>query len=103
MGLFTTYARIKGNTTYNGTNATWQSGMNMIDTVNDLLIPLAGNRNRTSGGLFSQGAYALYWASTPNGTNAYYLYFYSTNLHPQPSNNRAIGFSVRCFQNSLTP
>jgi hypothetical protein len=71
-----------------------------ICTNQVITFTLAGNRNRTSGGLNNQGANANYWASTPNGTNAYNLNFNSTNLNPQNNNNRANGFSVRCFQHS---
>ena len=69
--------------------------------VNYLQIPVAGLRNRTSGLLSSQTSSAYYWSSTPYGTNAYSLSFYSTYLYPQYNNfNRAYGFSVRCFKNA---
>jgi uncharacterized protein (TIGR02145 family) len=71
------------------------------ETFSEVLkLPLAGDRYRASGFLSHQGPYAYYWASTPNGTNAYSLFFNSTDLYPQYGSNRADGFSVRCFQNS---
>jgi hypothetical protein len=68
--------------------------------VNDLLLPLAGGRGRESGALGSQGAAASYWSSSPYGGNAYYLTFHSDHLYPQNYDDRALGFSVRCFKNS---
>ncbi|MDD5213570.1 MAG: FISUMP domain-containing protein [Candidatus Gracilibacteria bacterium] len=64
-----------------------------------LLLPMAGYRNYYAGDFDEQGSYGRYWASSTNGDNTYYLNFYSTGLSPISSNNRAYGFSVRCFKN----
>jgi hypothetical protein len=64
-------------------------------------MSLAGRRNRESGVLYGQGIFAYYWASTPNGSNAFNLNFYSSIVNPQNTSNRSYGFSVRCFQNSI--
>jgi uncharacterized protein (TIGR02145 family) len=61
-----------------------------------LKLPLAGNRNISNAGLYSQGSLGYYWSSSPNGTSAYYLYFTSSGVNPANTNNRANGFSVRC-------
>jgi hypothetical protein len=66
-----------------------------------LKMPLAGSRYRESGVLSNQGSNAIYWASTPNGSNAFYLDFSSSIVHPQGTSYRSYGFSVRCFQNSI--
>ena len=64
-------------------------------------IPQAGIRSPVAGELQTQSIHSYYWASTPYGTNAYYLYFYPTSISPQyNSHHRAYGFSVRCFQNA---
>ncbi|MDR0423252.1 MAG: fibrobacter succinogenes major paralogous domain-containing protein [Rickettsiales bacterium] len=83
--------------------SSWTTNFTTADRdaiVNYLNLPLAGNRNRSSGALALQGSHARYWASTPNGTYAYYLSMLASNLYPQHYNNRAYGFSVRCFKNS---
>ncbi len=64
-----------------------------------LLLPMAGYRNYYAWDFDEQGSYGRYWASSTNGDNTYYLNFYSTGLSPISSNNRAYGFSVRCFKN----
>jgi uncharacterized protein (TIGR02145 family) len=101
VGLIIAYARSKGNTTYNGEKVSLRpENLTRAGIVNDLLFPLAGYRYRGSGVLNSQGDYARYRASTPNGTDAYNLFFHSTDLSPQSSNNRTYGFPVRCFKNT---
>ena len=64
-----------------------------------LKLPLAGYRTY-DGGLYSQGpgGYGSYWSSTPNGTNAYDLYFYSTGVYAASIDYRVSGFSVRCVK-----
>jgi uncharacterized protein (TIGR02145 family) len=62
-------------------------------------LPLAGYRSRVSTSAYDQGSSGYYWSSSPGGTNAHLLYFYSSYVYPQDSNNRAFGFSVRCFKN----
>ena len=49
-----------------------------------------------SGSLSSAGN-GYYWSSTVNNSElARYLYFYSSYIIPENSNNRYNGFSVRC-------
>ena len=64
-----------------------------------LKLPLAGYRGYSSAGLNSQGSIGYYWSSSPNGTNAFYLYFDSGGVTPSNTNSRADGFSVRCLKN----
>jgi uncharacterized protein (TIGR02145 family) len=63
-----------------------------------LKLPLAGNRNHSSGSLYGQGGSGNYWSSSPSGTNAFYLYFTSTGVNPAGAYYRAYGFSVRCLK-----
>ncbi len=63
-----------------------------------LKLPLAGNRTRASASLYNRGSLGHYWSGSPSGTNAAYLYFYSSAVNPANSNNRATGFSVRCVK-----
>jgi hypothetical protein len=66
-----------------------------------LKLPFAGRRNYSSAGVDRQGTYGYYWSSSRRSASyAYNMNFNSTALNPQNYNNRAYGFSVRCFKNS---
>jgi hypothetical protein len=61
--------------------------------------PAAGCRDRIGGALNDVGDSGIYWSVTPNGFNAYYLYFsYDGSVGPTYSTYRADGQSVRCLQ-----
>ena len=64
---------------------------------NSIFLPAAGYYNGTS--LSSRGSLGLYWsASFSSSSNAYYLYFNSSNVLPQYGSRRYYGFSVRAVQ-----
>jgi uncharacterized protein (TIGR02145 family) len=66
-----------------------------------LLLPLAGNRYYDSSApILNQGDYASYWSSSPNSTDARYLYFNPSYVGASFYDRRAYGFSLRCFQDS---
>lgn len=66
-----------------------------------LKLPFAGRRERLSSIVSGQGSNGFYWSPTPySSNNAYSLYFNSSNIYHQDSNNRSHGFSVRCFKNT---
>jgi uncharacterized protein (TIGR02145 family) len=68
---------------------------------NDFLLPLAGYRGYDSTASVNyQGNYAYYWSSSPNGTNARYLYLNSSDVYAINDYDRAFGFSLRCFLDS---
>ncbi len=51
----------------------------------------------TNSSLYNAGSDGLYWSSAAfSATNAYYLYFNSSNVYPSVSNARYYGLSVRC-------
>jgi LPS sulfotransferase NodH len=86
------------------TEAEWQAEIdddnwsNATDAYNsDLALPVAGGRNRITGGVSDVGSGGGYWSSTVSGTNARNLSLGSSNANMDP-NSRAIGFSVRCIQ-----
>ncbi|MFA5249768.1 MAG: reverse transcriptase domain-containing protein [Candidatus Paceibacterota bacterium] len=64
----------------------------------EVIIPLAGNRNRIDAALNNRGSNGNYWSSSPSGTNASNLNFNSGGVNPANTNNRANGFSVRCVK-----
>lgn len=78
---------------YNGSN---DRGMVLVDGSNVLFLPAAGNRYDTS--WRTVGSSGGYWSSTPNGSNAYSLYFYGGDIRPEDDFNRYYGFSVRCVK-----
>jgi hypothetical protein len=70
---------------------------------NDFLLPLAGGRDYDSSAtVYNQGTFAYYWSSSPDPSsssarslevNLFYVSAYN-------GNDRALGFSLRCFQDS---
>jgi len=76
-------------------NGNWSNATDAFDSP--LKLPVAGNRNHRTGGLFNVGAAGLYWSSTVSGTDALRLRF-SSSLATMNSNFRALGFSVRCLK-----
>jgi uncharacterized protein (TIGR02145 family) len=60
--------------------------------------PAAGYRNHDNGNLSHVGVEGQYWNSSPFGTKARILYFYSNFLLPGNTNHRACGFPVRCIR-----
>ncbi len=60
-----------------------------------VLLPLAGNYNKSHGSLINVGTTGNYWSSTVSGTNARNLNFNSDNANMN-TNNRGNGYSVRC-------
>ena len=60
-----------------------------------LFLPAAGYRG-VGGSVTNVGTGGIYWSSSISSTNAYLLRFYSTDVYPSYTNNRANGYSVRC-------
>ena len=83
-------ANIKG-WDINTYSATDWAGMEWKGAV---FLPAAGGRSGTT--VVRVGSVGDYWSSAPYGTDyAYDLYFNSGNIHPQGSDYRGIGRSVR--------
>jgi uncharacterized protein (TIGR02145 family) len=65
------------------------------------LLPLAGYRHYVSSAtVYNQGYYSHYWSSSPNGSSARDLYLSTSRVSATNLNDRAYGFSVRCFKDS---
>ncbi|RUA04170.1 MAG: hypothetical protein DSY43_07015, partial [Gammaproteobacteria bacterium] len=62
-----------------------------------LKIPVAGNRYRSDGTLYSVGTFATLWSRSADGSYARRLGIGSGGASFD-SNNRADGFSVRCIK-----
>ena len=63
-----------------------------------LKLPIAGQRNSSSGSLTNSFPNSSYWSSALDGVYSRRLYFYSSYADMLP-NNRAYGNSVRCIKN----
>ncbi|MEF9478724.1 hypothetical protein OWR28_14355 [Chryseobacterium sp. 1B4] len=68
-----------------------------VNNGSTLTFPTAGARYDITGALEYRANIGNYWSSTENGTNAYYLKFYSNSVDPTNSFYRSSGFSVRCI------
>jgi uncharacterized protein (TIGR02145 family) len=86
------------------TEAEWQAEDNAFSPNNaagafasPLKLPMAGRRNYSNGSLRRVGSYGNYWSSSVSGTSARRLYFNSSDAS-MFTNNRALGFSVRCLK-----
>ena len=77
----------------------WWWWTNWTNLSNTLKLPIAGYRDRRDGSMSSQGTFGYYWASSPYVTHGYSLLFRSTGIYPSNGDDRAYGFSVRCFKN----
>lgn len=101
MNQFTTCKRIWG--TYSGTNRGTVKGYYFGTTSvpssdkkdNYVFLPAAGGRLLGSTSMNNDGTCGNYWSITPNGSNAYRLYFVSSNCRLNYT-YRTYGFSVRC-------
>ncbi|MDE7356604.1 MAG: fibrobacter succinogenes major paralogous domain-containing protein [Rikenellaceae bacterium] len=62
-------------------------------------FPAVGWRYGSSGTLNHAGTDGYYWSSVAGGSgDAYYLYFYSSNLYVGSGYGKRGGFSVRCVR-----
>ncbi|MDR2415404.1 MAG: fibrobacter succinogenes major paralogous domain-containing protein [Candidatus Peribacteria bacterium] len=67
--------------------------------MNDVLLPFAGYRSYGSASSVSdQGSYGYYWSSSPDSPYACNLGLDSSYVDMGYYDNRAYGFSVRCFK-----
>ena len=64
---------------------------------NSIFFPASGYYNGTT--LYGRGSYGYYWSSSyGSATNAYSLYFGSSNVIPAYSDGRRYGFTARAVQ-----
>ena len=87
--------RNNGGTGFWGTGSVQNNAAGAFASV--LKLPVAGYRNGNAGALAGLGSSGGYWSSTVSGTNARFLYFYSSNAY-MLSGIRAYGFSLRCIK-----
>jgi uncharacterized protein (TIGR02145 family) len=88
--------RIPTETEINNERLSWSTNNTTGAFASPLKLPNAGNRG-SIGMLFSIGNGGVYWSSTVNGTDAYFLAFTSSNS-VIIDDARAFGRSVRCIK-----
>jgi uncharacterized protein (TIGR02145 family) len=56
----------------------------------------------TDGSLKEQRSQTYYWSSSPvkNSNSALFLFVYFGGVNTVVNNNRAVGYSIRCFKDS---
>lgn len=89
--------RIPTEAELNAERLSWSSNNAAGAFDSPLKLPVAGSRNRSTGGLPNVGSDGFYWSSTVSGTDARRLYFNSSNAIMR-TNSRAFGSSVRCLK-----
>ena len=99
------WARALGSSSSFDNSSLWDStnrGMNFSGKFGSdqrIWYPASGFRIYDDGGLKGVGNDGYYWSASPNGGNAYILYFDNYgDFGPSYNFNRAGGFSVRCLQ-----
>ena len=76
------------------------SDKNKVNFLTQVLwLAFAGLRSWNNAYYGSQSTNADYWSSTPNSTNAYYLYFNASGINPAGNSVRGYAFSLRCLKN----
>ncbi len=75
----------------------WSSNNAQGAFASALKLPVAGNRNLSSGSLDGVGTSGVYWSSTVSSAFSRYLGFNSSNAF-MSTYDRAYGFSVRCLK-----
>ena len=85
--------------TFNNNTSEFGSALHYGTAVDPKLVtlPAAGDRSDTNGALSNRGFSGYYWSSAENGSNAYYLYFYSSYVDPAGNVDRTNGLSLRCI------
>jgi uncharacterized protein (TIGR02145 family) len=94
-----TYNTVSRTGTFASGNTEYGSALHYGTEANPklLTLPAAGNRGSTNGALYYRGHFAYYWSSSEYGSNAYHLFFNSSNVYPADYTSRTNGFSVRCI------
>jgi hypothetical protein len=88
--------RLPTDAEWSAERGTW-STLDFIGAFNSILkLPVAGNRNQS--GQISSSGYGFCWSSSIIGINANSIHFY-TGVAGGGTDNRGLGFSVRCILN----
>lgn len=88
-------------TSYNSQNGYWFSGSvsynQEMQNKSAVFFSASGFRDCDGGGVNYRGTDGGYWSSSPNGTNAWNIYFINGSAATGYA-NRANGYSVRCVR-----
>jgi uncharacterized protein (TIGR02145 family) len=89
--------RVPTNAEWNQERLTWSSNNAAGAFASPLKLPVAGHRNLSDGSFSNVGSGGRYWSSTVSSTGSRNLFFFSSDAL-MDTNNRALGFSVRCLK-----
>jgi uncharacterized protein (TIGR02145 family) len=90
--------RLPTETELDAERLSWSSNTSAGAFASPLKLPMAGERDDSSGSLDLVGIYGFYWGSTFSGTNSRWLVFNSSNAYMDTDVLRAYGSSVRCLK-----
>ena len=83
--------------TWSGSNINYTSGWKFGQS---LFLPAAGTRRASNGSLINRDSHGAYWSSTESGDDdaqyTQYLDFNNSSARMNYTNNRSLGFSLRC-------
>ncbi|WP_206759846.1 BACON domain-containing protein [Dysgonomonas sp. GY75] len=66
------------------------------NSIGTPFFPASGQRDLRAGGWYGSGSFGYYWSSTSAGSSGFSLRFSSFSIISNASNDRGLGFSVRC-------
>ncbi|MBR3323847.1 hypothetical protein IKG16_03130, partial [Candidatus Saccharibacteria bacterium] len=95
-GVNKSWARLFSNIPNVGYNYT--AGSQFVNDTNILgFTKYYGNWNWVRASESNQGSDGYFWSGTPSAeANAYHLTYSSEGVYPQDSDNKGLGFSIRC-------
>jgi hypothetical protein len=89
--------RIPTEAEWEAERGSWSSNNSAGAYASPLKLPVAGFRYVGNGSLNSVGSSGGYWSGSVSGSDARFLYFFSS-FAVMSSNSRARGYSVRCLK-----
>lgn len=95
---FTTHGQNTNNRSQYNVSGNWSDGWNFYtddSKTRTMFFPVTGYRSKQHGGIMSPSATGHFWSAMPaEGFNACYLYFFSYEVHPIHTHDRARGYCV---------
>jgi hypothetical protein len=67
--------------------------------MNSLKLPMAWYRNRSTGIMANSTTHGYYRSTSPNGSQSFALYFYSSFSTTTLTANRVNSYNIRCLKN----
>jgi uncharacterized protein (TIGR02145 family) len=84
--------------TWSNSSTNYSSGLRIGSGATGLFLPTAGYRRDSNGSLSNRGSNGFYWSSTADGSSVSSYLLFDPEYALTISNNRNLGFSVRCIE-----